>query len=224
MTSPVMRSARAVIFDLDGTLVDSLADIITHLNAAMGDHGLPARTPIEIGEWVGYGAEQLVQRAVPDASQVAAVLATFRARYRANPVIDTKVFPELPAFLDALARSHVLAVLSNKPHELTVAVVERVLAQWPFKVVHGQRADRPRKPDPAALVRVCSELDIAPSDCVLVGDSEVDIQTARNAGIRGICVTWGLRDPFALRAAQPDVMVETVAELAALFALPLALE
>lgn len=217
MHSPVMRTARAVIFDLDGTLVDSLGDIITHLNGAMADHGLPTRTPVEIGEWVGYGAEQLVQRAVPDAGQVPAVLATFRARYRTHPVIDTKLFPGFPAFLDALARTHMLAVLSNKPHELTVAVVDQVLGRWPFKVVHGQRGDRPRKPDPQALMNVCSELDVAPTDCVLVGDSEVDIETARNANVRGICVTWGLRDPVALRAARPDVIVETVAELAALF-------
>lgn len=217
MHPPVMRTARAVIFDLDGTLVDSLPDIIAHLNGAMADHGLTMRTPAEIGEWVGYGAEQLVQRAVPDASQVPAVLATFRARYRTRPVIDTKVFAELPAFLDALAKSHVLAVLSNKPHELTVAVVDQLLGAWPFKVVHGQRADRPRKPDPQSLVNLCTELGIAPRDCVLVGDSEVDIETARNAGVRGICVTWGLRDPAALRAARPDVMVETVAQLAALF-------
>ncbi len=212
-----MRTARAVIFDLDGTLVDSLGDIITHLNAAMVDHGLPPRTPVEIGEWVGYGAEQLVQRAVPEASQVPAVLASFRARYRTHPVIGTKVFAELPAFLDALGKSHVLAVLSNKPHELTVAVVEQLLGRWPFKVVHGQRADRPRKPDPQSLVSVCSELGIEPRDCVLVGDSEVDIETARNAQVRGICVTWGLRDPLALRAAKPDVLVESVAQLAALF-------
>ena len=213
---PVMRTARAVIFDLDGTLVDSLADIIAHLNGAMTDHGLPARTPVEIGEWVGYGAEQLVQRAVPDAALVPGVLATFRARYRARPVIDTKVFDGLPAFLDALAPRR-LAVLSNKPHELTVEVVEQLLGRWPFAVVHGQRADRPRKPDPEALFAVCRELDIPPQDCILVGDSEVDIETARAAGTRGICVAWGLRARPLLEAARPDVLVDSVGELAALF-------
>lgn len=217
MQSPVMRTARAVIFDLDGTLVDSLGDIITHLNGAMGDHGLPARTLVEIGEWVGYGAEQLVQRAVPDAALAPAVLATFRARYRARPVIDTTLYAGLASFLDAIAGKYKLAVLSNKPHELTVKVVAELLAPWPFAVVHGQRADRPRKPDPQALFSVCNELDIPPADCVLVGDSEVDIETARTAQIRGVCVTWGLRDPVALRAAKPDVAVDNVSELAALF-------
>jgi len=217
LSPPVMRTARAVIFDLDGTLVDSLGDIITHLNAAMADHGMPTRTQIEISEWVGYGAEQLVQRAVPDAASVGPVLATFRARYRARPVIETAIYAGLPALLDGLATTRKLAVLSNKPHELTLAVVEQVLGRWPFAVVHGQRGDRPRKPDPIALLGVCRELGIAPSDCVMVGDSEVDIQTARAADIRGICVTWGLRDPVALRAANPDIAVDTVAELAALF-------
>jgi phosphoglycolate phosphatase len=217
MQSRDVRSARAVIFDLDGTLVDSLGDIIAHLNGAMTDHGLPARAPVEIGEWVGYGAEQLVQRAVPDAALVPAVLATFRARYRTHPVIDTRVYAGLPAMLDALARTRRLAILSNKPHELTVSVVEQLLAQWPFAVVHGQRADRPRKPDPQSLLAVCGELDIPPHDCVLVGDSEVDIETARAAGARGICVTWGLRDPVQLRAANPDLIVDTVAELCALW-------
>jgi phosphoglycolate phosphatase len=214
----MLRSTRAVVFDLDGTLVDSLPDIAAHLNAALVDHGLVPRTAEEIGEWVGYGAEQLVQRAVPDAAQVPAVLATFRARYKARPVIDTKVFAGLPAFLDTLAPTRKLAVLSNKPHELTVSVVDQLLSRWPFTVVHGQRADRPRKPDPESLFAVCRELDMPPSDCVLVGDSEVDIQTVRAANARGICVSWGLRDPVLLRAANPDVMVDTVAELAALFA------
>jgi phosphoglycolate phosphatase len=206
---------RAVIFDLDGTLVDSLPDIITHLNGALSDHGLAPHAPRDIGEWVGYGAEQLVRRAVTDENQVPAVLATFRARYRARPVIETRVYPGLPDVLGAIASSHRLAVLSNKPHELTVAVVEQLLGAWPFVVVHGQRADRPRKPDPAALLAVCGELDVSPADSVLVGDSEVDIATARAAHVRSVCVTWGLRDRRLLLAANPDVMVDTTAELAA---------
>lgn len=210
-----MRDARAVVFDLDGTLVDSLADIITHLNGALAEHGLPARTPVEIGEWVGYGAEQLVQRAVPDAALVVTVLATFRERYRARPVISTRVYDGIAGVLDTLSPDRKLAVLSNKPHDLTVAVVNELLGRWPFQVVHGQHPGRPRKPDPRSIRTVCAELGVAVEHSILVGDSEVDIATARAAEMRGICVTWGLREPTSLRAANPDVAVDTPAELAA---------
>jgi phosphoglycolate phosphatase len=206
------------VFDLDGTLVDSLGDIITHLNGALTDHGVPVRTPVEIGEWVGYGAEQLVQRAVPAAALVAPVLATFRARYRAQPVLATKLYDGLATVLDALAPDRKLAVLSNKPHDLTVLIVEQLLGAWPFTVVHGQHPERPRKPDPGSIQIVCNELKVSLADTVLVGDSEVDIATARAAAMRGVCVTWGLRDAASLRAAGPDYAVDTPAELGALFA------
>ncbi len=213
---PEIRDCRAVVFDLDGTLVDSLGDIISHLNGALVDHGIPSRTPAEIGEWVGYGAAQLVQRAVPDEATASVVLETFRARYRERPVIATKVYDGLAAVLDALAPRK-LAVLSNKPHDLTVKVVEQLLGRWPFAVVHGQHPDRPHKPDPGSIRTVCAELGIPATEAVLVGDSEVDIATARAAGIRGVCVTWGLRNPAELRAAGPDVAVDTPAQLGALF-------
>jgi phosphoglycolate phosphatase len=212
-----MRDVRAVVFDLDGTLVDSLADIITHLNGSLADHGLPTRTAVEIGEWVGYGAEQLVQRAVPDTVLVPAILATFRSRYRARPVIATRVYDGLAAVLDALAPTRKLAILSNKPHDLTVLVAQQLLVHWPFAVIHGQHPERPRKPDPGSIELCCSQLGVALADAVLVGDSEVDIATARAAKMRGICVTWGLRDAESVRAARPDISVDTPAELGALF-------
>jgi phosphoglycolate phosphatase len=216
--SAVLRDVRAVIFDLDGTLVDSLSDIITHLNSSLADHGLPVRSSVEIGEWVGYGAEQLVQRAVPTSALVSPVLATFRARYRAQPVIQTKLYDGLADVLDVLAPTRTLAVLSNKPHDLTVSVVEQLLGRWKFAVVHGQHPERPRKPDPGSIKTVCSELRVPLTDAVLVGDSEVDIATARAAEMRGVCVTWGLRDAASLRAAGPAIAVDTPAQLGALFA------
>jgi phosphoglycolate phosphatase len=214
----MLRDVRAVVFDLDGTLVDSLPDIIAHLNGALEDHGLPQRTPMEIGEWVGYGAEQLVQRAVPEVALMSPVLSTFRARYRARPVIATKLYDGLADVLDALAPTKKLAVLSNKPHELTKAVVSQLLGRWPFGIVYGQHPERPKKPDPGSIRNVCAELGVALGDAVLIGDTEVDIATARAAQMRGVCVTWGLRDAVSLRASGPDVAVDTPAQLGALFA------
>jgi phosphoglycolate phosphatase len=213
----MLGAVRAVVFDLDGTLVDSIADIVAHLNAALVDHGLPPCDRSDIGEWVGYGAEQLVVRAVPREDLVTPVLATFRARYRSRPVIDTRVYDGLAPVLDMLAARYRLAVLSNKPHELTVDVCAALLSRWPFAVIHGQRADRPRKPDRAALEAVARELGVDVHACTLVGDSEVDVATARAAGSASIGVSWGLRPLGVLADARPDYIVHAPHELAALF-------
>jgi len=212
-----LRDARAVVFDLDGTLVDSLDDIALHLNAMLASRGLPPRTRAEIGEWVGYGAEQLVVRAMPHPEHVADALAEFRASYRARPVVHTHVFDGLAAVLDRIATGRKLAVLSNKPHDLTVAVVDALLGRWPFAVVAGQRAGKPHKPDPASLLDVTAELSVDPTDCVMIGDSEVDVATARAAGVPSIAVSWGLRGIDILEMAHPDFLVHTPAELDALF-------
>jgi phosphoglycolate phosphatase len=213
-----LGDARAIVFDLDGTLVDSLDDIGDHLNAALGDHGFPARTRAEIRAWVGYGAENLVARAVPrPPDHVGEVLARFRERYRERPVVKTRVYPGLDHVLDAIAPGRQLAVLSNKPNDLTVRIAAELLARWPFAVVHGQQAGRPHKPDPASVLAVIAELGVGVGECVLIGDSEVDVATARAAGMRGVGVSWGLRDVAIVIAAGPDHLVDTPAELAALF-------
>jgi len=213
----MLAATRAIVFDLDGTLADSLPDIMAHLNAALGDHGLPPYNRDEISHWVGYGAEQLVMRAVPREDLVASVLATFRARYRSRPVIATRIYAGLREVLDALAPRYALAVLSNKPHELTVDVCTALLGRWPFEVIAGQRPDRPRKPDPQALRDVAAELGVDVTATVLVGDSEVDVQTARAAGAPSVAVSWGLRPLAVLTEAKPDYLVHTPAELGALF-------
>lgn len=206
------------MFDLDGTLVDSLDDIALHLNAMLADRGLPTRAREDIQAWVGHGAEQLVRRAVEDPAQVPEALATFRALYRARPVVHTRIYDGLATVLDRIAPGRILAVLSNKPHALTVTVVEAVLGRWPFAVVVGQRIGHPHKPDPAALREVMTALAVEPSASVMVGDSEVDLATARAAGVASVAVSWGLRSLPILEAAQPDHLVHTPAELGALFA------
>ena len=212
----MFREALGLVFDLDGTLVDSIADIAHHLNDALAERGLPTHATADIARWVGEGARHLVTRAVPSSGMIDEVFDALRARYRAHPVIDTHVFPGVPAARDALAPGRRLAVLSNKPHELTVQVCRALLGRWPFVVYEGDRADRLPKPDPAGARAVLNALGCRPGEAVMIGDSEIDVATGRAAGMRTVAVAWGLRPRERLREA--DVLVETPAELAALFA------
>jgi len=209
-----MMRADCIVFDLDGTLVDSLPDIATHLNAALVEHGCQALTYADIAERVGHGAEYLVRMSVPQLELADPVIATFRARYQARPVIESRLYPGLAEILDRIARRK-LAVLSNKPHAITVAVADVLLAKWPFQAIIGKRDGHPFKPDPASLRELARELDVDVGACVLVGDTEVDVETARAAGATSIGVTWGLRPREVVTAAGPDHLVHSVAELAA---------
>jgi phosphoglycolate phosphatase len=200
---------RAILFDLDGTLVDSLDDITSALVLALADHGLPAPDRETVRTWVGGGARNLVARAVAPAL-VEPVLARFRVHYAASPVVHTALYPGIAELLDALTASGVaLAVLSNKPHALTEQIAERLLARWPFQHVHGHRDGVPLKPDPTAALQIARALDVAPEACAFVGDSDVDVLTGRAAGMTSIAVSWGFRPRAELEATAPSLLVDT---------------
>lgn len=200
------------MFDLDGTLVDSLGDIAHHLNDALAERGLPTHEPARIGTWVGEGTDKLVERAVARPELRAEVATAYRARYRSHPVIHTHVYPGIAEVLDGLTVPH--AILSNKPHDLTVAIAQRLLARWHFGAVAGEGEGRPRKPDPAGALALLRQLGVAPGDAVMIGDSEIDIATARATGMHSVAVTWGFRPRDRLAGA--DVQVSSPAELGAL--------
>ncbi len=228
-----LRSTRAAIFDLDGTLVDSLPDIAGHLNAALADAGLATYSNSEVRTWVGSGAAQLVARAVisragstaqtdsiddfPPIDRAAFddVLARFRTHYRSSPHGRTTVFAGLADALDHISKDRRLAILSNKPHDLVVTIADALLAAWPFSPVLGEQAGTPKKPDPTALLAIAAQLGLAPAACVLVGDSEIDVATATAAGMSSVAVTWGLCDREVLHGASH--IVDSPAELARLF-------
>jgi phosphoglycolate phosphatase len=209
-------SVRAIVFDLDGTLVDSLDDIACALDAALDEHHLPRADRDAVRGWIGGGARNLIAHATP-ADQVEAVLAAFRLHYAAAPVTHTRIYDGLAPVLDRLAESRrVLAVLSNKPHDLTVRIAEEILARWPFAVIAGHRRGVPLKPDPEAALIVAAELGVPPEACALVGDAATDIDTARGAGMMAVAVTWGYRPRAELIASHPALLVDDPAELQAL--------
>lgn len=206
---------RAAIFDLDGTLVDSLDDITDALALATADAGLPVPSRDAVRGWIGGGARNLVAQAVP-ADRVDEVLAGFRRHYDAAPVARTQLFPGIADALDALAaRGDRLAILSNKPHVLTVEIARRLLARWPFEAVVGARDGVAPKPDPTSALALAGELGLAPSACALIGDAATDVATARAAGMRAVAVTWGFRPRHELAAAGAQSVIDHPDELTA---------
>ncbi|MEM6993206.1 MAG: HAD-IA family hydrolase, partial [Myxococcota bacterium] len=182
----------AVLFDLDGTLVDSLQDIAGALNDVLAAAGHPTHSVPAVASMVGDGAAALVQRAAPPEADLTGLLQALKLRYGAAMVATTRPFPGvLPLVAELGARNVPLAVLSNKPHAMTVAVVDALFAAGSFVTVLGQREGVPKKPDPTAALAIADALSVAPERCAMVGDTSVDVRTGRRAGMESIAVTWG---------------------------------
>ncbi|MBA3394001.1 MAG: HAD-IA family hydrolase [Deltaproteobacteria bacterium] len=210
------RPPLAILFDLDGTLVDSLEDIAVALDLALADHGIARPTREMVRTWIGGGARNLIAHAVEPAL-VEPVLARFGVHYRAAPHVHSRLYAGLEPVLDQLVAAGIrLAILSNKPHDLTVPIAAALLGRWPFEIVAGQRAGVPLKPSPESALAIASLLGVAPADCTFVGDSAIDILTAHAAGMRAVAVTWGFRPRAELVDASPAIIVDEPAQLAAL--------
>lgn len=214
ISASVLRM-RALIFDLDGTLIDSLPGIAASLNRSLIQHGLPGQSHANVRGFIGDGAVKLVQRAIATVSRVdlvSSVLANFTADYAASWPQGTSVYPGMHEWLTELQeRSIPLAVLSNKPHAFTVEIVGRLFPKIRFHAVIGHREDLAHKPDPAGALEIASKLELAPEHCIIIGDSTMDLDTAKNAGMKSVAVTWGYHDGDRLGAA--DRMVRSVDEL-----------
>jgi len=207
---------RACVFDLDGTLVDSLRDIADSLNACLDLLGLPTHPVDSYRYMVGEGIPRLCERAIGASHPhlVARLAELARPVYRTRATRFTRPYAGVP---ELVARCHArnirLAVLSNKPHDLTLRVVE---AFWPngvFDVIYGYIEEQFRKPSPVYLQRICDELHIPPARTWLIGDTPTDVETARAAGAVPIGVTWGFRSRADLESAGAARIVDHPAEL-----------
>lgn len=206
-----------LIFDLDGTLVDSLRGIADTLNRTLDAHGLPGHSDANVRSFVGNGLRNLVARAVPqgaDPALIDSLLALYRKDYELTWKQGTAPYPGVPAMLDELRHDgFAMAVLSNKLHDFTVTMVHGLFPEIHFAQILGQRDGMPHKPDPAGALQIAGAAGISPGNCVVIGDSTMDIETAANAGMRSIAVSWGYHDGSRLQAAGPGHIIDDPAEL-----------
>ncbi len=205
----------ALIFDLDGTLVDSYEDLAhatNHVITSLGHQPIPIS---DCKQMIGNGARALLRRAAGGDEQAAKDgIDKFLAYYQEHMYDNTAPFQGIPQALNTLAkRGHRFAVLSNKSHQATVKMVDHLLGGWNFEQVFGQREDVPLKPDPTVALDICEHMDLPPKQVVFVGDSGEDMATARAAGMFAVGVTWGLRDEQELREHGADVIIHKPAQL-----------
>lgn len=210
--------AKALIFDLDGTLVESLPGIAASLNRALALHGLPGHKHAAVRSFIGDGATMLVTRALSPSTaaiHLESVLKCFGEDYAISWQDGTVPYEGIPELLaDLKSREIPMAVLSNKPHAFTIEIVEKLFPPDTFSAILGNRAGMPHKPDPTGALEIADTLTTLPENCILIGDSTMDLDTAKNAGMHSIAVTWGYHDRERLSAA--DAIAETVEELARL--------
>lgn len=219
MTGPaLMSSFRAVLFDLDGTLLDTLEDIADSVNRVLRHSGFPEHALEKYKYFVGDGMDILVRRALPgeglDEATVAGCIEAVREEYARHWTDKTRIYEGVPEMLDwLLSRGFQLSILSNKPDEFTRVTVEKFLCRWPFHPVLGARPSVPKKPDSAAAFEVAKITGITPEEFVYLGDTDTDMKTAVSAGMFPVGVLWGFRPAEELFEAGAQIVLSRPMEL-----------
>lgn len=213
-----MQGCSAVLFDLDGTLLNTLVDLADATNRALASLGCPPREVDDYRYLVGDGAEMLVTRALPedrrDPRTIAKCLEVYWEEYARNMYTKTRPYPGVEEMLGQVAaRGLKMAVLSNKPHEFTVQCVERFLGKWKWGIVLGQTEVIARKPSPEGALEVARRLGEPCGRFVYVGDTGTDMLTATAAGMFPVGVLWGFRDRGELEKNGARAVIERPAEL-----------
>jgi phosphoglycolate phosphatase len=206
-------SFRAVLFDLDGTLLNTLEDLSDAMNRVLEKEGFPTHRVDAYRYFVGNGSSMLVKRALPperreDDGLIRSCLDRFLGEYRLNWMVKTRPYDGVPALLEGLTgQGFKMAVLSNKIDEITKESVAHLLSLWRFDTVVGQRQGVPAKPDPTAALEIAGRLGVSPAEFVYVGDSAVDMKTAVGAGMFPVGALWGFRSEDELLDGGARVLI-----------------
>lgn len=209
---------RGVVFDFDGTLLDTLQDLADSVNAVLGRSGFPPHTLDEYRLFVGQGIEELARRVLPegrrDEATITHTLAEVRREYRQRWPDHTRPYDGIPALLDALAERGIkMAIVTNKPDDSTRQMAARLLPRWGFDVIIGATADLPHKPDPAGAIEAARAMGLPPEAILYVGDSDIDMKTAIAAGMYPVGVLWGFRSADELQRNGAKALIRSPLQL-----------
>ena len=211
---------KAIIFDLDGTLLDTLADLAGAMNWALARLGEDTHSLQACRKMIGNGVATFAKRALKPEKQhlQPQLLELMKARYRKHSLVKSTIYSGINELLAKLAQMPIrLAVATNKQHDDAVIVVEHFFGKGVFEVIRGVRQDGLVKPEPAFAKAIMDEMNLASDDILLIGDSDVDIATAKSAKIESVGVTWGFRDREDLAAAGADIIIDKPGEILGLF-------
>lgn len=207
---------KLLIFDLDGTLLDTLADLADSVNFALSANGFPAHSNKDIRSFIGNGVKKLCAKAIPSGEEnekFEAVFTAFRTHYARHCFDKTKPYPKLIPLLEKLkGEGFSIAVVSNKADEAVQVLCEKFFSTL-CPLACGEKEGIRKKPAPDSTLFVMKETGFAPKDCVFIGDSEVDIKTGENAGIPCISVTWGFRSKEELIQNGAEILADSAEEL-----------
>jgi phosphoglycolate phosphatase len=220
-----MKRYTAIIFDMDGTLLDTLQDLGDCMNRVLGRAGYPAHPIDAYRHFIGDGMKNLVKRVLPQSDWEEPILERLQAEmegeYAEHWADKTDLYPGISALLDELARLEVRrGILSNKPHEFTKAMADHYFSKWSFDPVFGARDGVPRKPDPAAALEICRQWGVNPTDVLYAGDTNTDMRTARQGGLFALGVLWGFRTKQELEQSGAQSLISTPEQLLGYFKSP----
>lgn len=210
---------KACIFDLDGTLTDTLESLVYSVNTSLNEMGLERISDDQCRTFVGNGARYLMECALKaagdeGASRIEEGMKVYGRVFDANCTYRVTPYEGIVSILEILKEKGMkLAVLSNKPHKQTVDVVQTIFGKEMFAYIQGQCESIKRKPEADGVFHILKELGISKEECMYVGDSEVDVQTGKNAGVTNISVTWGFRSKEFLECAGAENIIEKPEEL-----------